>query len=159
MPIKVREIHTPTGLSRLAFRMPLWFYRAGLGRFLGHRILELTHIGRKSGLLRHTILEVVRHDKETGTYFVTAGFGMHSDWYRNILADPHVEVRSGRECIQASAVPLTESEAGDELVKYAHRYPFAFRELVGLMGYQVDGSDEDIHALGEYIHMFALKPT
>jgi deazaflavin-dependent oxidoreductase (nitroreductase family) len=159
MPIKVREIYPPTGLSRLAFRIPIWFYQAGMGRLLGGRFLELTHIGRKSGLIRHTVLEVVRHDKESGTYFIAVGFGEHSDWYQNILADPHVEIRSGVEHIQAIAIPLTEDEAGDELVRYAHRYPLAFRELLRFMGYKVDGSDEDIHALGGYIHMFALKPT
>lgn len=159
MPIKVHEMHPPTGLTRLAFRMPIWLYQAGLGRLLGDRVLELTHIGRKTGLPRHTVLEVVRHDRESGTYFVAVGFGEHSDWYQNILADPHVEVRSGREHVRAMARLLSEDEAGDELVRYAHRYPLAFRELIRFMGYKVDGSDEDIHALGGYFHMFGLKPN
>jgi deazaflavin-dependent oxidoreductase (nitroreductase family) len=102
---------------------------------------------------------VVRHDRESGAYFVAVGFGEHSDWYQNILADPHVEVRTGREHILAIAILLGEDEAGDELVRYAHRYPLAFRELVYFLGYKVDSSDEDIHALGGYIHMFALKPV
>jgi deazaflavin-dependent oxidoreductase (nitroreductase family) len=152
-------MHPPSGLTRLVFRIPILLYQAGLGRLLGYRFLELTHVGRKTGLPRHTILEVVRHDRESGTYFIAVGFGEHSDWYQNILADPHVEVRSGGEHIQAIATPLTEDEAGDELVKYAHRYPLAFGELIRFMGYKVDGSDEDIHALGGYIHMFGLKPN
>jgi deazaflavin-dependent oxidoreductase (nitroreductase family) len=152
-------MHPPSGLTRLVFRIPILLYQAGLGRLLGDRFLELTHVGRKTGLPRHTILEVVRHDRESGTYFIAVGFGEHSDWYQNILADPHVEVRSGGEHIQAIATPLTEDEAGDELVKYAHRYPLAFGELIRFMGYKVDGSDEDIHALGGYIHMFGLKPN
>jgi len=157
MPVKVREVYPPTGLVKLVFRIPVWFYQVSLGSLLGDRFLELTHIGRKTGLPRHTVLEVVRHDMKTGTYIIAVGFGEHSDWYRNIMADPHVGVKSGREHIQAIAIPLSDDEAGDELVGYAHRYPLAFRELTRFMGYQADGSDEDIHALGGYIHMFALK--
>ena len=158
MPEKVREVKPPTGLTRLAFRFPIWFYRAGFGRLLGDRFLELTHTGRKSGLARRTVLEVVRHDKKTGVYYIAAGFGEGSDWYQNILANPKVEVRSGGNHIQAVAVPLSEAEAGDDLVNYARRHPVAFKELVRFMGYQVDGSEADIHALGRYLRMFALTP-
>jgi deazaflavin-dependent oxidoreductase (nitroreductase family) len=156
MPEKVREVKPPTGLTRLVFRIPIWFYRAGLGGLLGDRFLELTHTGRKSGLARQAVLEVVRHDKKTGIYYIAAGFGGGSDWYRNILANPHVEIRSGRVHVQAVAVPLSEEEAGDELVNYARRHPKAFKELARFMGYRVDGSEADIHALGRYLRMFAL---
>jgi deazaflavin-dependent oxidoreductase (nitroreductase family) len=159
MPERVREVEPPSGLARLAFRLPIWFYRIGLGRLLGDRFLELTHIGRKTGLPRHTVLEVVRHDKQSGIYTIAVGFGQHSDWYQNIMANPHVEVRSGGEHIQALAVPLSEEEAGDELVKYAHEHPLAFREIIEFMGYRVDGTEADIHALGGLIRLFALKLT
>lgn len=158
MPEKVREIKPPTGLMRLVFRIPIWFYRAGLGRLLGSRFLELTHIGRKTGLARRAVLEVVRYDEKTGIYYIAAGFGEGSDWYKNILANPRVEVRSGGKHVQAIAVSLSEQEAGDELVNYARRHPTAFDQLVRFMGYRVDGSDADIHALGQSLRMFALTP-
>jgi deazaflavin-dependent oxidoreductase (nitroreductase family) len=159
MPENVRETHPPTGLTRLAFRIPIWFYRAGLGWLFGDRFLELTHTGRRTGLPRHAVLEVVRHDKKTGVYYIAVGFGEHSDWYRNILADPHVEVRSAGERFQAVAVPLTEAQAGDELVNYAHHHPIAFRAITPVLGYRLDGTEADIRALGGYLHMFALKPA
>ncbi len=159
MPEKVREVKPPAGLMRLAFRFPIWFYRAGLGRLLGDRFLELTHTGRKTGLKRHTVLEVVRHDESTGVFYIAAGFGESSDWYRNIRADPHVEVRSGGRHIRAIAVPLGEQEAGDELLNYARRHPRAFKELVRFMGYRMDGTEADIHALGRYVRLFALTPA
>lgn len=158
MPEKLKEVSPPHGFSRLAFRAPLWFYRLGMGRLLGRRFLKLTHTGRKSGLPRHTVLEVVRFDRPANTYYIAVGFGKRSDWYQNILANPHVEVDSAGQHNQAVAVPLSADEAGDELVDYAHRHPAAFKELANFMGYRVDGTDADIHALGNFLDMFALKP-
>ncbi len=46
-------VDTPPGkVLRLGLRLPIWLYRARLGRLLGERFLLLTHIGRKSGLPR-----------------------------------------------------------------------------------------------------------
>ena len=159
MPEKIKDIKPPTGLVRLAFRTPIRLYQMGLGKLLGDRILELTHIGRKSGLPRHTVLEVVRHDKTSGVYYIAVGFGEHSDWYKNILKNPNVEVQSAGARLKAIAVQLSPEEAGDELVRYSHQHTTAFKELVRFMGYRVDGTDADIHALGQYLHMFALKPV
>jgi deazaflavin-dependent oxidoreductase (nitroreductase family) len=158
MPEIVKEVEPPSGLARLAFRMPIFLYRIGLGWLLGHRFLLLTHTGRKSGSPRQTVLEVVRFDRETGNYYIAVGFGKHSDWYKNISANPAVTVRSGGDRIQAKAEQLTQDAAGNELVRYAHEHPTTFKELVTFMGYRVDGTDADIHALGEYVRMFALKP-
>ena len=41
------------------FRAPVYLYRWHLGWMLGHRLLLLTHIGRRTGLRRQTVLEVV----------------------------------------------------------------------------------------------------
>ena len=158
MPEKVKIMNPPTGLARLAFRIPLWFYRLGLGRLLGNRFLELTHTGRKSGLARKTVLEVVRFDPPSGIYYVAVGFGKRTDWYQNVLANPAVEVRSGGRHSQAIAVPLSAEEAGAELVRYSHQHPTAFRELARIMGYRVDGTDADTLQLGRSLPMFALKP-
>lgn len=36
----------PTGALRLAFRLPIYLYRLGLGQLLGHRFMLLTHRAR-----------------------------------------------------------------------------------------------------------------
>jgi len=159
MPERVKEVHRPRGLTRLAFRAPNWLYRIGLGWLLGNRFLQLTHIGRKSGMRRRTVLEVVRYERATGTYNIAAGFGEQSDWYRNILKNPHVEVRCGRRHTNAIAVPLAPQEAGEVLVRYARAHRRAFRALVRFMGYRVDGTEADTYALGEYVRLFALRPA
>ena len=73
----------------------LLIWRLGLGQWLnawpdvGGRILVMTHIGRVSGLKRRTPLNYSIIGDEI---YVTAGFGKGADWYRNIKANPQVEV-------------------------------------------------------------------
>jgi hypothetical protein len=55
----------PAGALRLAFRLPIYLYRLDLGWLLGHRFLLFAHLGRKSGLLRETVLEVILYDPAT----------------------------------------------------------------------------------------------
>jgi deazaflavin-dependent oxidoreductase (nitroreductase family) len=76
-------------------RFMLLFWRLGLGGLINiwppviGRIMVITHRGRKSGRLRRT---PVNYAVVNGDIYCTAGFGELSDWYRNIRADPHVEV-------------------------------------------------------------------
>jgi len=73
----------------------LWMWRHGLGRWInawpavGGRIMILNHTGRRSGLSRQT---PVNYAIVNGDVYCTAGFGASSDWYRNLLARPEVEV-------------------------------------------------------------------
>ena len=63
----------PYGIYRLLANAPRWFYRLGLGWLLGHRVVQITHRGRKSGLLRRTILEVLSYDPQTREVLVVSG--------------------------------------------------------------------------------------
>jgi deazaflavin-dependent oxidoreductase (nitroreductase family) len=159
MPEKVKEIRPPRGFARLAYRLPIQLYKLGLGSLLGSRFLMLTHTGRKSGLERHTVLEVVRYDKVKTTFVVAVGFGPSSDWYRNILSNPHVIIQCGNHRWKMNASLLDSDQAGEELVDYAHRHPYALRELSRFMGYRLDGSQEDIRALGKMLLMVAFLVT
>jgi deazaflavin-dependent oxidoreductase (nitroreductase family) len=153
MPEKIKDVRSPQGLARLFFRLPIWFYRMGLGSLLGNRFLLLTHQGRISSQERQTVLEVVRHDKEKTTFIVAAGFGPGSDWYRNIHKNPNVTVQSGKYHWKMIARFLTSEQAGEELLSYSLRYPLAWRELVHFMGYQLNGKAEDIRDMGKFIPM------
>jgi deazaflavin-dependent oxidoreductase (nitroreductase family) len=76
-------------------RFMLLLWRLGFGRWLngwpsvGGRLMVLTTIGRKSGTPRRTPLNYALVD---GAIYCTAGFGSISDWYRNIRANPAVEL-------------------------------------------------------------------
>ncbi len=78
-------------LSR--FHIGMW--RLGLGPWfdlrpdLWSQIMVLTHTGRKSGLKRRTSVNYAIVD---GEIYCMAGFRGGSDWHRNILKNPQVEV-------------------------------------------------------------------
>lgn len=73
----------------------LLLWRSGLGRWVnawpavGGRIMVIGQTGRNSGLRRWT---PVNYAMVNGDVYCTAGFGAHSDWYRNLLANPQVEL-------------------------------------------------------------------
>jgi len=86
----------PYGIYRWLANAPRWFYRLGLGWLLGQRLVQITHRGRKSGVLRRTVLEVLHYDPQTREVLVVSGWEGKTDWYRNIEREPALEVRIGR---------------------------------------------------------------
>ena len=75
-------------------RYMILHWRLGLGPManqanLAGCIMVLVHKGRKSGQIRRTPVNYAIVD---GDVYCVAGFGQISDWYRNLLADPNVEV-------------------------------------------------------------------
>ncbi|MCK5429323.1 MAG: nitroreductase family deazaflavin-dependent oxidoreductase, partial [Anaerolineales bacterium] len=75
-------------------RFMLLLWRLGLGSWMkwpefSGAIMVVKHTGRKTGLTRYTPLNFAVVD---GDIYCTAGFGAGADWYRNILANPQVEL-------------------------------------------------------------------
>jgi len=58
MQTKIAERLPVRGPLRMLLRLPIWLYRLQLGWLQGERGLMLTHIGRSSGRVRQTVLEV-----------------------------------------------------------------------------------------------------
>jgi deazaflavin-dependent oxidoreductase (nitroreductase family) len=128
-----------------------------MGWILGKRFLLLNHIGRKTGLPRQAVLEVVAHDKDTNRYVVAVGFGPKSQWYQNVVANPEVSIQVSGKKMKVTAKKLPPEEAGNLMVEFARRYPFEAR-FAGVLGYEVDGSEEDFRAMGEMMTLIALTP-
>ncbi len=70
-------------------------FRLGLGSWVnwdpkrGGQIMVLTTMGRKSGLSRRIGLN---YAIVNGEIYCCAGFGAGSDWYKNLIKNPQVEV-------------------------------------------------------------------
>jgi deazaflavin-dependent oxidoreductase (nitroreductase family) len=159
MATKLRETLPARGLLRRALRAPIWLYRARLGGLLGHSFLLLTHRGRKSGLPRQTVLEVLRYDRPTGTHIVAAGWGPTSDWFRNIQQTPQVIVRAGGRRVAARAEVLPPDAAARELRWYATHHPIRARGLGRLItGRPFRGAEADIQRFATAIPLVALCP-
>ncbi len=149
----------PKGIARWFMRMPIAFYKIGLGGLLGGRFLLLNHVGRKSGLPRQVVLEVVNHDPATDTYTVAAGFGPTSDWFRNLQSSPDVTIQVGRRKMAVTAHFLTQAEGGEVMMDYARRYPKAALGLSKTLGYPVgEGTLEDYRRVGEGIPFVEFRP-
>jgi deazaflavin-dependent oxidoreductase (nitroreductase family) len=106
---------------RLAFRrfnramVTMW--RLGLGRWfelwpaVSGRVLVLVHTGRRSGRRYRTPLNYAAVGDDV---YCLAGFGSPSDWYRNITADPSVEIWMPDGWWRATAEDVSDS--ADRLV-------------------------------------------
>ena len=154
---KTKVVTPPKGLSRIMFRLPIWLYRLHLGWLLGGRFILINHIGRKTGLPRRAVVEVVRHDKDARTIIVASGFGKKSQWYQNLRKTPDVTIQLGTKKYTAHAEFLSPAQGAVEMADYTRRHPFAAQELAKLMGYRVDGTPEDFQILGQEIPFVALK--
>jgi len=157
MPEQTRVVSPPKGFSRFFYRLPIHIYRIGLGRLMGSRFLLLEHTGRKSGKLRRNVLEVVRRDDATRTFYIVSAWGEKSDWLRNVRANPAVKIIVDGTRYSAKATPLSREESERELLDYAQRYPRAAIELSRLLGYRLDGTPEDFAALAEQMTIVALR--
>ena len=150
----------PTGILRALFRAPIFLYKINLGFLLGKRFLLLTHTGRKSGLSRQTVIEVVTYDKDTGAYYVAAAWRNKADWYLNILQNPRVKVQVGNRQFEAEANQTSREEAERVLWEYAQKHPFAMRELSSMMlGERLEPTRETCARLAASIPLISLDPV
>lgn len=73
------------------FMVPM--FRLGLGSLLGNPlsgyIMVLKVVGRKSGRIRYT---PVNYAIRNGNIYCISGGGRSSDWFRNLKANPQIEV-------------------------------------------------------------------
>jgi len=159
MPTKIKEVQPPHGLTRLMMRLPIWLFRMHLGWMVGERFLLLTHTGRSSGVPRQTILEVLQHETASDAYYVLSGWGDKADWLRNVEKTPEVIITVGHRHVHACAVRLGSEEAERAILAYAKRNPLAMRVLPRMMGYRLDGSEEDFRALAHLGIVVAFRPT
>jgi len=159
MQTNIAERFPVRGRLRRLMRLPIWLYRLRLGWLLGNRGLMLTHVGRTSGQLRRTVLEVGGYDPTTDTYTIVAGWGERSDWVRNIQQRPDVLVDVGRRRFEAAAWRLPETEAEGWFRNFARRRPFEFRTLVRMAtGQPPTGTDDDYRTLVGAVPVVALRP-
>ena len=156
-----RQTRKPKLLVLIVFRMPVWAYRLRLGWLLGQRLLMITQLGRRTGKVRRTVVEVLRHDPVTGEFIVVAGYGRTSDWYRNIRATPALEVHVGGRRFTPTQRFLTVEEVYQELESYsgqhsllAHKIYPVFARMIGLA---YVGSEAERSTLATELPMVAFR--
>lgn len=149
----------PTGLLRIARHSPIWVYRAGLGRLLGHRLLYLAHRGRRTDLRREVVVETVRFDPSVPEAIVIAAWGRDPDWYRNLQASPAFEVRvGGHRWLAPEHRFLYAEEILGVLLDYRLADPYAWNRLAPLLGLPADLTDPRWAEISTSIHAVAFTP-
>ena len=121
----------PSGLLGWIARLPIVFYRLGLGGLLDERIILLNHIGRKTGTIHQAVVRVVSHDTDSDTYYIASAWGFKSQWPRNLLAHPEIVVQIGRRKLTVDAQPLTPEQGTHVLLDYRQRHPKAAKQGQG----------------------------
>lgn len=154
---KIGQPSRPSGITRWFYRLPIVLYRLGMARLMGERFMYLAHTGRRTGLRRETVIEVVEHDDAKDIYFVASGWGVRSDWYRNVLATPHVEAQVGGRQFQGEVAQVEKTAAGEVFSRYGERHPRALKALAQVMGYRIEATDDDYRALGREIPVLAIR--
>jgi deazaflavin-dependent oxidoreductase (nitroreductase family) len=143
-------------LGRLFFRAPIMLYRIGLGGLMPMQLL-LTTVGRKTGRPRQAVVDVLKHDAATDTYYVVSAYGAHSDWYRNLEANPTVRAQVRWRKFPARATILPQDEAEDLLLDYWRRHRLYARVTMRLVGVKA-ASEEDVRAAARRLRVVAIQP-
>ncbi|WP_328500506.1 nitroreductase family deazaflavin-dependent oxidoreductase [Streptomyces sp. NBC_00457] len=154
-----RRPQLPTGWRRLALRLPILLFRAGLGSLFGKRLLLLHHVGRVSGLDRRVVLEVVSYDPIGASWTIASGFGPKADWYQNLHAQPKTLIQFGNRPHAVTAHFPTPDEGAGIMADYARRHPRTTRRLCAYMGFPVDGSEASYREAGRDIPFVRLDAS
>lgn len=122
------------------FMMLMW--RLGLGSWVNiwpvviGRIMVITHKGRISGISRHTPVNYTIID---GDIYCTAAFGEKSDWYKNMMQNPEVEVWLPGGWWSGVAEDVTDSEM---------RFPY-LRQVLIASGFAAHAAGINPHTMPE----------
>ena len=149
-------LHRAFGVVNRWFALPA--LRAGLGPLfstpLTGSLMILRTTGRRSGLRREAPLGYAILD---GAVYTCAGFGPTTAWYRNLVADPHVEVVLPSAAFTGVAQTVVEDD------EWSRAFP-AYVRAVGIVGRATLGdlasaSPERLARLRAELPLIRIRPT
>jgi deazaflavin-dependent oxidoreductase (nitroreductase family) len=154
---RLTPLRGPGPVFKWLFKIPVLYYRIGLGWLIGKRFLLLTTFGRKSGKPRHTPLEYV-HNTQEDAYRVAPGWGGNTDWYKNIQKNPNVTVQVGRRSFLASAEPAPDEEAAEFMMNTSRQNPQMDKVWNRWSDKPVDGTWESYLYAARFFPSIRIKP-
>jgi deazaflavin-dependent oxidoreductase (nitroreductase family) len=79
----------------------------------GRCVMLLTTVGRRTHKLRTNAVSFM---PSGNNFIVFSGWGIRSAWYRNVLANPEVQIQVGRRHARATATLVPEPERRAQLM-------------------------------------------
>ena len=143
------------GWRKWMFKAPLQLWRLGLGPLLGQYLLVLTHKGRKSGRIYHTMVE---YHKLNEKIYVPAAFGSQSDWYQNIFTHPQVTVQTSNGSESMSAARVVDDQEVLDVFEYFLRRDPPLTKLY-LKTLDIEPNADDVIANKDKIYWIRLELT
>lgn len=144
-------------LMKIGQRVHRLMYAAGLGPFIGRIILLLTTRGRRTGKRRVTPLQ---YEEIEGVIYVGSARGQQADWFRNILADPQVEVRVKERYFQGMATPLTDAKRiADYLETRLQRHPRMLGAMMRMYQLPARPTRSQLEELAAQLAVVAIRPV
>lgn len=138
----------------------LLLWRLGLGAVInmtpeyGGQLMVLVHNGRKSGKLYRQPLNYALVD---GDVYCVSGFGAHSNWYKNIIANPRVQVWLPEGWWDGIASDVSDSPDRIKLMRAAIRGSGFAGRLAGLDVNTI--SDAELDALTRDYRLVKIQRT
>ena len=139
------------------FKLPILVYQLRLGWLLGNRFMQITHIGRRSGKIRKTILAVLRFDEQTQEILAVSAWKA-SDWYYNIQAAPALQVETGSIRYVPTQRTLSAEEITTAFMEYRQQHPIFSRMVCRIPGWKWNSSYEEFLELAQTLRGVAFKP-
>jgi len=149
---------------RALLKAPVLLYRGPIADLLRSRcVMLLTTRGRRTGLARTTGVSFMPVD---GHYVAFSGWGVGSDWYRNVLAHREVWITVGRRHMHATARPVEDPQRRRELMLRMQARssgcgpPRPVRPLLKLAGvFDYDGEISMAVAAGDALPVVEIFPV
>ena len=139
------------------FKLPVLLYQLRLGWLLGKRFMQLTHVGRRSGKVRRTILAVLRFDDKTKEIYAVSAWN-RSDWYYNIQASPALQVETGFISYVPQQHALSPEEITTTFMEYCAKHPIFSRMVCRIPGWKWDSTYDEFLELARTLHGVAFAP-
>ncbi len=147
---------TPKFFLRLIHWPPQLAYAIGAGSVIGNVILLLTTIGRNSGKKRVTPLQ---YEIIAGRLYLAASLGPKSDWVRNIMNNPQVEVHLKTRKFSGLAEAITETkQIADFLELRLERHPKMIGAVLRAEGLSVPPKRSELEQYATQLTLIAVTP-
>ncbi len=119
-------------------------------------VLLLTTTGRKSGLPRVTPLQ---YEEIEGVIYVGSARGAAADWFKNLQADPRVQVQIGERRFAAEAEAVTDARRIADFVELRlKRNPLMIALIMWGEGLPLRHSRAQLEAFTSQKALAALRP-